>query len=238
MGQNIDSRLQDIASGLGFSADAAREVFAALQRGGGHMAQFNHSDLGGMGQWSRGGMIMVGDMFNHDLAHRVARLCEEVSALEGGSSASAAASGSMGGPRNWWPDELGSPSSSGGQNDMAYAVFPTSRRLAVRQGGTVTLYDTGAHILSGVSQQQSSGQDLAFASQQGTVRLSDFQVVDGASEGAPEAGATPAASPAPDTASAEGDIGARLERLTDLYRRGIVSEREYAAKKAELLAKL
>ena len=34
-----------------------------------------------------------------------------------------------------WPAELGSPSSSGAQNDMSYAYFPATRRLAIRVGG-------------------------------------------------------------------------------------------------------
>ena len=39
----------------------------ALMEGNGSQAQFSHPDLGGMGQWSQGGMIMVGDMFNEGL---------------------------------------------------------------------------------------------------------------------------------------------------------------------------
>jgi hypothetical protein len=31
------------------------------------MAQFDHPDLGGMGQWTAGGMTMIGDMFNAGL---------------------------------------------------------------------------------------------------------------------------------------------------------------------------
>jgi hypothetical protein len=31
-----------------------------------------------MGQWSRGGMIMIGDMFNQGLKHRVDTLCKEL----------------------------------------------------------------------------------------------------------------------------------------------------------------
>jgi hypothetical protein len=41
----------------------------------------------------------------------------------------------------------------------------------------VTLYDSGEHRISGVSQQQSATQELTFSSQKGTVRASDFPVV-------------------------------------------------------------
>src|SRR4051794_4441591 len=73
-------RLVDDASHRhGISTDAVRMLVEALVSSGGGMAQFNHPDLGGMGQWSAGGMIMIGDMFNDDLKHRIATLCAELS---------------------------------------------------------------------------------------------------------------------------------------------------------------
>jgi hypothetical protein len=42
------------------STDAVRAILEAASGGG--MAQFNYPDLGGMGQWSSGGMLMIGDM--------------------------------------------------------------------------------------------------------------------------------------------------------------------------------
>ena len=71
----------EIAQRHGFSADAARAVTDALRHGGGHMAQFNHPELGGMGQWSAGGMLMIGDMFNHALKARVDALCRDLAAM-------------------------------------------------------------------------------------------------------------------------------------------------------------
>ena len=68
------------------SPEAVAELLRALAAGHGTQAQFSHPDLGGMGQWSRGGMIMVGDMFNNALKAKVDALCTELSAavLEGG----------------------------------------------------------------------------------------------------------------------------------------------------------
>jgi hypothetical protein len=45
------------------------------------MAQFNHREFGGSGQWMKGGMIMLGDMFNNGLKNSVGGLCQELSNL-------------------------------------------------------------------------------------------------------------------------------------------------------------
>jgi len=79
----------------------------------------------------------------------------------------------------WWPGDLGQPSTSGAQNGTRYAFFPDARRLAVEDGGQVTVYDTGEHRIGGVSQQQSgSGRGAPrFTSQQGDVDLSQLRQV-------------------------------------------------------------
>ena len=43
------------------------------------MAQFNIYELGGCGQWMRGGMTMVGDMFNYQLKSKVDGICSDLS---------------------------------------------------------------------------------------------------------------------------------------------------------------
>ena len=73
--------LGDIASRHGTSADAVEHVLMALVAGQGTQAQFNHPDLGGMGQWSQGGMTMVGDMFNNALKAKVDAICSDLAAL-------------------------------------------------------------------------------------------------------------------------------------------------------------
>ena len=75
----------------------------------------------------------------------------------------------------WWPDELGKPNSSGGQNDVKYAFFGDKHRLAVQKQGTLTVYDSGDHRISGVSQQQGSSHSLVFTSQHGTVNIDDLK---------------------------------------------------------------
>jgi len=53
----------------------------AVLNGNGSMAQFSHPGFGGSGQWMRGGMLMLGDMFNHGLKSRVDALCYEISGI-------------------------------------------------------------------------------------------------------------------------------------------------------------
>lgn len=171
----MPDNIADIAQRHGFSADAARAVAEALRHGGGRMAQFNHPELGGVGQWAAGGMLMIGDMFNNELKARVDALCRDLAAMPG--PAPAAAEQQPGQASQWWPEGLGTASATGAQNDMRYACFPDRGRLAVMQDGRVRLYDTGEHRIGGFSQQQSGGKSLSFTSQLGTVRLEDLTEV-------------------------------------------------------------
>ena len=166
--------VDDLAGEHGVSVEAVRVLQDALRRGGGRQAQFSHPDLGGMGQWSSGGMTQVGDMFNTPLKDKVNALC---AALANAADAPPHKSGGTGQSGDWWPDGLGHASSTGAQNGMRYACFPDTHRVAIEQDGRVTLYDSGGHRISGVSQQQSGTQDLTFSSQKGTIRASDLPVV-------------------------------------------------------------
>jgi hypothetical protein len=69
----------------------------------------------------------------------------------------------------WWRGDFGEAGSSGSQNDVRYAFFPGSRRLAIEQDGKVIVYDSGDHQISGISQRQGDGGSLAFTSQKGDV---------------------------------------------------------------------
>ena len=261
--------VDDLARRHGVGSDAVAALLCALELGNGAQAQFNHPDLGGMGQWSQGGMIMIGDMFNQGLKHRVDALCREIANLlrcqpslnqpDAGHSQSQGQSGGYAGvslfipgsgrsSSNWWPAELGSPASTGAQNNLQYACFPVSRRLAIRQGDRVSVYDTGEHRITGFSQQQSGDQSLTFTSQLGLVRVADLPLVNaenhvlhdpsvaGSLEPAwPQKQAAPVAAPAPTSTD---DILTTIERLSDLRQKNILTETEFAAKKAELLSRL
>jgi len=275
--------VDDLARRHNVGSDAVLTLLSALVQGHGTQAQFNHPDLGGMGQWSQGGMIMVGDMFNNDLKARVDALCRELADLLRAqpfvTSAGASQSQSQGqgsglsgvslfvpgsaSSGTWWPAELGSPASTGAQNELRYAYFPGARRLAILLGGTVSVYDTGEHRISGFSQQQSGDQSLTFTSQLGLVRVADLPLVPPtgpapAAPAEPEAGQWASARPAPAAEEAarpasperpaepvaprappaEDDIFIKIERLFELRQRNILTEEEFAAKKAELLSRL
>ena len=176
--------LDDIARRHNFSRGAVDSMLESVRRGNGTMAQFSHPEFSGSGQWMRGGMTMVSDMFNKALAGRVDALCTDLARwLEANPQrdepAHGGSSGGSGGQRsrNWWPDEFSNPRSSGSQNDMRYAYFPDARRLAVEVGGTLSVYDTGEHRIGGVSQQQSGSQSLTFSSQCGQFSTLDLPLV-------------------------------------------------------------
>ena len=129
-------------------------------------------------------MVMAGSLFDHGLKSRVESACIDIAnevrsgKLRPPAPEPSAHSASTGRGGNWWPGDLGVPSTSGAQNDMRYAWFPAARRLAVDLGGKVWVYDTGNHQIGGVSQQQSSnGMTLAFTSQFGLVDLANLPVV-------------------------------------------------------------
>jgi hypothetical protein len=141
-----------------------------------------------------GGAIMISDMFNSALKARVDVLCNELSALvqrepgiataeslqsqsqnsraDVGGVSSSLLAGLTIGATNWWPANLGAPSSVGAQNEIRYAYFPAARRLAVDLNGRLTVYDTQDHQISGFSQQQPGSALLSFSSQLGTVDVS------------------------------------------------------------------
>nr|WP_315183072.1 SHOCT domain-containing protein [uncultured Albidiferax sp.] len=195
--------VNDIAQRHGFSTQAVESMLESVINGNGSMAQFNHPEFGGGGQWMSGGMTMIGDMFNGYLKGRVDNLCSELARLisnqpdllrsgsfqsqsQNGSTQYNGSNNSNGSgngnslfapaPPDWWGSDLRFPNSTGGQNDMRYAYFAQARRLAIDLGGQVTVYDTLDHSIGGVSQ-QSSGYAPQFSSQYGYVNLSQLPVV-------------------------------------------------------------
>jgi hypothetical protein len=264
--------LTEIAGRFGVSLDAVEHLLMAVLAGQTTQAQFNHPELGGMGQWSQGGMTMVGDMFNSSLKAKVDGLSSELAALARstnlhlpvassqsqyhGSGVSLFVPGGFS-SGNWWPEELGHASSVGAQNDLRYAFFPTTRRLAINAGGRITVYDTRDHQIGGFSQQQGGDQSLSFTSQYGLVRVADLEIVQPVGEVQQEVAR--AAEPAPAIFAesqplraepqpvqpvakanvvSDEDIFDKIERLAALHAKGILTDDEFSAKKTELLSRL
>ena len=263
--------VNDLAQRHGFGADAVAVMLDAVMNGNGSMAQFSHHEFGGSGQWMRGGMIMIGDMFNNTLKGRIDALCSELSTLvtsqpgliQTGSFQSQSQGGNLGsqqqqsgagpvgpvslfvpasgaGPSgNWWPQDLGRPSSTGAQNNVRYAYFLQSHRLAIDLNGSVTVYDTLDHQIGGFSQQQSAGGSLTFSSQHGIVAVASLPVVSISGTAAQQTTPPkPATEPAGTPGTGSADVFAAIERVADLHGKGILSDTEFNAKKAELLSRL
>ncbi|MER8430084.1 hypothetical protein [Mesorhizobium caraganae] len=89
----------------------------------------HHADFGGMSQWSSG-MTMVGDMFNVGLKTNLNAIAAQLSAYP---SAGMAHVGS------WWPEEIGSSSAAGSQNNMRCAAFPEQSRLVIDDHGKMEI---------------------------------------------------------------------------------------------------
>ncbi len=227
-------------------ADAVKTMLDAVAKGGGGMAQFNVPELGGSGQWMRGGMTMTGDMFNNALKGTVDNLCSELSKMLDNRAVFFAApvqaqsqqqSQNQGGGTqsgSWWPSELGYPSATGSQRSLRYAYFPALNRLVIESSGHVRVYDTTGHSIQGFSQQDGDSVP-AFTSQRGTFSLDSLPRAYSAERSASEAPAAGAAKPAGGDA---GSILSLIEQLALLRDKDILTQEEFAAKKAELLKRL
>lgn len=252
--------VNNICARYGLSPNSAVHMIIAVNNGGGTMAQFSCPELGS-GQWMAGGMTMVSDMFNYSLKTTVINLCEEISRALATTRVFPPTQAGMG--NSWWPAELGNPSSSGGQNDSRYAVFPHLRRLAIQSNGQVTVYDTLDNNIGGVGQQQGGSDSLTFSSQYGTIRVDSLPrisgpgrhsapqtnfvappptapapYVDSSPSQAPQSSQGPSSFPAQNVPQNSSDILALLEKLGQLRDAGILTPEEFSAKKSELLGRL
>jgi len=259
--------VNDIASRYGLSHDAVVHMLVAVNNGGCSMAQFNCPELGGSGQWMRGGMTMVGDMFNNGLKNTVDNICNELSTILCNNQIFPMIPAGTPGSNQWWPGNLGTPFSSGAQNNTRYAVFPN--RLAVELNGQVSVYDTLDHNIGGVSQQQGGNNSLTFNSQWGTISVNSLPLVSGqsvppapqtnfAEAPIPQANfvpaiAEPAFAPAmsnanttttnnsSNNASTQSTTNQTLEiieKLAQLRDLGAITADEYNAKKSDLLKRI
>ncbi len=281
--------INDIAQRNGFSVDATLSMLDSVINGNGTLAQFNHPEFSGSGQWMRGGMTMVSDMFNNYLKGRVDGLCNDLSNLvasqpdlvrsgsfqsqsQGGYNNGQAQTSYGGGGQqrgngnfgqaslfvpgttnDWWPSDLRFPNSTGAQNGVRYAYFAQARRLAIEVNGRVTVYDTLDHQIGGFGQQQSYGGSLSFNSQYGLIDVASLPVisVDGVapllwrhlrrrsmsrSTRRPASTTSNGFNNAP--SGNQQDVFATIERLADLRSKGIISDDEFANKKAELLSRI
>ena len=250
--------VNDLSNRYNLSTDTVIYMIGAVNNGGGTMAQFSSPELGGGGQWMKGGMTMVGDMFNNGLKNTVNNLCSEISNALATTTIFPVAPPGTRASNQWWPTDLGIAFSSGGQNNIRYAIFP--HRLAVEVNGEVTVYDTLDNNISGVSQQQGGDTSLTFSSQYGTISVSSLPIISGpgmpyvpqknfaapsfqanVSEPSQNDLSNPAPIQAdiniPNNQSSDGIIDL-IEKLSRLRDAGALTDDEFNAKKSELLNRL
>jgi hypothetical protein len=142
--------INDLAQRHGFSPDAVASMLDAVIHGNGGMAQFNHPEFGGSGQWMSGGMLMLSDMFNHTLKGRVDGLCHDLANLvasqpdlvRGGSFQSQSQGGQQQGGYGQQQGGYGSGQQPGGysggqqQQDGSGPVGPVSLFVPPASGGS------------------------------------------------------------------------------------------------------
>ena len=257
VGENL---VNDISNRYNLSRAAVVHMLVAVNNGGGSMAQFNCPELGGSGQWMRGGMTMVGDMFNNGLKATVNNICSELSNILANNQVFPVVPAGTPGSNQWWPSDLGSPFSSGAQNNIRYAVFPN--RLAVELNGKVSVYDTLNNNISGVSQQQGGNTSLTFSSQFGTIAVSSLPLISGPGMApAPQTNfAAPQSQTEPKPTQSNGnnfsnnsnynsasnfsvpananDALELLGKLAKLRDAGALTDNEFNSKKAEILSRI
>ena len=114
--------------------------------------------------------------------------------------------------------------------------------MAIDYGGRVEIYDTLDHNIQGFGQQQSGDASLTLSSQHGVVRVDSLPRIDGGQQGArPVAGTSPPFAKVPSQPSSGTDassIVSLIKQLGQLKEQGILTEEEFATKKAELLKRL
>lgn len=252
-----------IAARYNLQSETVESLLKAIIRGNGTMAQFNLPELGGQGQWMKGGMTMVGDMFNSSLRDMVDKLCNELSDLvtttllfeinddpltdssvrEDTRERAGSRSGFFSEPSSSWPTIFGNPTSSGSQNNFRYAYFAPVHRLVIEDGGKRTIYDTKHHQITGVSQQQGGTSSYRFTSQDGVVDVNSLEKVadpDRQQQPTPDMiyDVTEGASLQSRDKSPEDIILTTIEKLNVLFERGQITEEEFKAKKKDLLERL
>ncbi len=165
----MKKEIKSLAKKYGFSEETVEVLLNGLVQNGGSQVQFNIAELGGMGQW-QGGMVMIGDMFNNMLKNKVSNLCYELAELS----------------RNL-PEAKSKVAKSkeedkitfkGTQNEIGYQYFASKNRLEILNNGKVKAkYDTTGFELTGAQQQQNSSEkDFKFQDKSGkTLLLKDFK---------------------------------------------------------------
>ncbi|MEO0560572.1 MAG: hypothetical protein AAF125_00560 [Chloroflexota bacterium] len=140
--QISQSQIRAIAQKHRLSDNAVVVLAKALRRGHGRMARFNHRELGGIGMWGRGEVI-IGDMRNESLRMQIWGAMNDLLPIITSHP-----------PRKpepekdstlvmpWWGDiTLGPPTVHGAFENMTFGYFLEPHRVILRNDGVITHYD-------------------------------------------------------------------------------------------------
>jgi hypothetical protein len=144
------------------------------------MAQFSHSDFGGMSQWSPG-MTMVGDMFNSNLKSKLDAICTVLATYAAETPLTDRGNGREDGEvsyqssrerSSWWERLVQSA------HRMTFSMqFSPALEDWQSETAAMSKFTTLNHRIFGVAQAQSAAQTLTFNSQDALVRVSDLRKV-------------------------------------------------------------
>jgi hypothetical protein len=159
--------LQTIADQTGFSLGAITLLWTGLLATQGRQVQFNHPELGGLGQWQPG-QTMIGDMFNGPLRARVEQACVALAQQVRLRPPAPLVDNFMA--------LYGEARFSGTQNGLRYAYFPQYQRLVVQQGEHLCKFNTAGYELFGVGQagQNAGSPTLRFSTNRGNLNYDEL----------------------------------------------------------------
>ena len=169
------SKIHDIAAKYQITEATVRTLLEGLQTTSGFQVQFNIAELGGMGQW-QSGMVMIGDMFNEGLKAKVSALCAELASF-------------LREPHPTEPEETATEPTtsaapiktlratfSGSQNGTKYAYYAPQNVLQIEEEDKIARYSTEGLTLWGVQQaQDGTGKKLKFTHAGGTITVDDLK---------------------------------------------------------------
>lgn len=169
------SKIQAIAAKYQITEASVRTLLEGLQMSSGYQVQFNIAELGGMGQW-QSGMVMIGDMFNDGLKAKVSALCAELASFLRESHPTEPEETATEPTTSAAPIKTLPATFSGSQNGTKYAYFAPQNILEIEDKGNITRYSTEGLSLFGVQQSQDgSGKKLKFTHAGGTVTVDDLK---------------------------------------------------------------
>lgn len=164
--------IAEIAAEFKVQEITVSKLLDGLQKNSGRQVQFNIAELGGMGQWQSGGMVMVGDMFNNELKAKVDRLCKVLVQMpaKAESNPFVPIQSSVGSNRF--------ANIKGSQNGISYAYYQTEAILEITDENGLKKYSTEGYLLTGVQQSQSNdSRKLSFSHSGGSVEIKDLKQI-------------------------------------------------------------